>query len=142
MCLFEQDANHDCSGPQLKVGSAVSATEGTGAIGKNCARGLMAIGGYLTSHHFPRCDWSRRVHRRACIHLVRHQQITGEIEPTRPALLPDLPVPLSRAARAHTRLAWTERFARNARDPSAMQVRITLFGVPNPFATSPGLAIA
>jgi hypothetical protein len=43
---------------------------------------------------------------------------------------------------AHTRLAWTERLVRNARAPSAMQVRITLFRVPNPCATSLGLAIA
>lgn len=46
---------------------------------------------------------------------------------------------LSRARRAHSRLSWTERLARNARAEDAGQVTITLFGIPERFATLLGL---
>jgi len=39
-------------------------------------------------------------------------------------------------------LSWAERFARNARVPTASQVTIRLFGVPEGFAISLGLATA
>ncbi len=48
------------------------------------------------------------------------------------------PVPLSRAQRAHSRLDFQERFARNARASTAGRVTIRLFGVPESFATSLG----
>jgi len=41
---------------------------------------------------------------------------------------------LSRAQRAHTRLSWAERLARNARRSGAGQVTIKLFSVPEDFA--------
>ena len=41
---------------------------------------------------------------------------------------------LSRAQRAHTRLSWAERLARNARRSGAGQIRIKLFSVPDDFA--------
>jgi hypothetical protein len=47
---------------------------------------------------------------------------------------------LSRAQRAHTRLSWEARLARNVRNTMAGQVRIKLFGVPVGFATFLGLA--
>ncbi len=49
---------------------------------------------------------------------------------------------LSRAQRAHSRLSWAERLARNARVPTASPVTIRLFGVPEGFAISLGLATA
>ena len=49
---------------------------------------------------------------------------------------------LSRAQRAHSRLSWEERLARNARPPTAGQVTIKLFGIPEAFAASLGLATA
>ncbi len=49
---------------------------------------------------------------------------------------------LSRAQRAHSRLSWAERLARNARGPTASQVTIKLFGVPEDVATSLGLTMA
>lgn len=52
------------------------------------------------------------------------------------------PAPLSRAQRAHARLDWQERFARNAHPPTARLVTIKLFGIPEAFATSLGLATA
>ncbi len=85
-------------------------------------------------------DWSRRSHRRACIQLVRHQCVKVEVEPPPSASLTVKPVPLSRAQRAHYRLSWTERLARNVRDPTDGQITIKLFGVPEVFAAFLGLA--
>jgi hypothetical protein len=48
--------------------------------------------------------------------------------------------PVSRAQRAHYRLDWSERLARNMRVSTANRVTITLFGVPEGFALSLGLA--
>jgi hypothetical protein len=86
------------------------------------------------------CDWSRREHRRACMQLVRHQRIEVSLPPPAAASPRKAEVILSRAQRAHSRLSWAERFARNARVPTANQVTIRLFGVPEGFATSLGLA--
>ena len=49
---------------------------------------------------------------------------------------------LSRAERAHSRLSWTERLARNARPETSGRVTIRLFGVPEHVATSLGLVTA
>jgi hypothetical protein len=85
-------------------------------------------------------DWGRRSHRRTCIQLVRHQWIKVEVEPPTSANLTALTLaPLSRAQRAHYRLSWAERLARNARPPTAGRVTIKLFGVPQVFATWLGL---
>ena len=87
-------------------------------------------------------DWSRRSHHRACIQLVRYQCVKVEVEPPTTALLTGPPAPLSRAQRAHYRLSWEERLARNARVSTAGQVTIRLFGIPEIFAASLGLAMA
>ncbi len=87
-------------------------------------------------------DWSRRQHRRACIQLVRQQCVAVEVGPPTSANIAVTPVPFSRAQRAHYRLAWAERLARNARPKVAGQVTIRLCGVPEDFATSLGLATA
>ncbi len=86
-------------------------------------------------------DWSRCSHRRACIQLVRHQCVKVEVEPPTSASLPVKPAPLSRAQRAHYRLSWAERLARNARLLTAERVTIKLFGVPQAFATWLGLTL-
>lgn len=53
---------------------------------------------------------------------------------------PPLPSPpLSRAERAHARLTWEQRRARNARALTAGRVTIQLFGIPEHLATSLGL---
>ncbi len=49
------------------------------------------------------------------------------------------PAPLSRMQLAHSRLSWTERLARNARERSAPAVALTLFGVPSATAHILGL---
>jgi hypothetical protein len=87
-------------------------------------------------------DWSRRQHRRACMQLLRHQRVDVQLEPPgqpSPATSPPI---LSRAQRAHYRLSWEERSARNACASTADRSTITLFGVPEGFATSLGLSTA
>jgi hypothetical protein len=86
-------------------------------------------------------DWSRRLHRRACIQL-HGLHLEVYCEPARSADPDVSPSPLSRAQRAHYRLDFQERLARNARAPTARRVTIKLFGIPEGFATSLGLATA
>jgi hypothetical protein len=83
-------------------------------------------------------DWSRRRHRRACMHLLQQQQVAVQREREPSACSP--PTLLSRAQRAHYRLDQSERLARNARVSTANQVSIKLFGVPESFALLLGLA--
>ncbi len=85
-------------------------------------------------------DWSRRQHRRACMQLLRHQRMEVRIEQCLSAAPTLPPAPLSRAQRAHYRLTFQERLARNARVSTAGQVTIRLCGVPEAFAASLGLA--
>src|SRR5258708_1649800 len=90
-------------------------------------------------------DWSRKIHRRACMHLLRSQRVelqvqSGENANTAPPPLPS--PPLSCPHRSHTRLTCAQRLARNARLETAGYVTIRLFGVPAGFATSLGLASA
>jgi hypothetical protein len=84
-------------------------------------------------------DWSRRVHRRACIQLLRHQRVEVQVGPPTSVDLAVKPAPLSRAQRAHARLSWQERLVRNARVSPSRQVAVRLFGVPEGFASSLGL---
>ncbi|WP_236600843.1 hypothetical protein [Ktedonobacter sp. SOSP1-85] len=87
-------------------------------------------------------DWSRRQHRRACMQLVRHQRVDVHLEP--PSQL-DSATPasvLSRAQRAHSRLSWQARLACNASASTTARSTITLFGVPEGFATWLGLSAA
>ncbi len=87
-------------------------------------------------------DWSRRQHRRACMQLLARQRLEMQVEQALPPAPESRGVILSRSQRAHYRLCWHERLARNARAPTAGQLRIKLFGVPQGFATSLGLATA
>jgi hypothetical protein len=84
-------------------------------------------------------DWSRREHRRACLQLVRHQRIEVSLPPPAAVSPRTAEVILSRAQRAHSRLSWATRLARNGRPPAAGQITIKLFGVPEGFAESIGL---
>ncbi len=84
-------------------------------------------------------DWSRREHRRACMQLVRHQRVDIQEGPPSQNKPDPPPSTLSRAQRAHYRLSWHERLARNARAPTACLPTITLFGVPDAFAAFLGL---
>lgn len=84
-------------------------------------------------------DWSRRQHRRAAMQLLRRQQVEVQLEPGLQPSLATKPL-FSRAQRAHYRLSWAERLARNARARAAGRVTIRLFGVPEGFATTLSLA--
>jgi hypothetical protein len=86
-------------------------------------------------------DWSRREHRRACRQLVRHQRVEVSLSSPATASPCTADVILSRAQRAHSRLSWTARLARNVRSEASGQVTIKLFGVPAGFATALGLAM-
>jgi len=84
-------------------------------------------------------DWSRRQHRRACMQLLRRQRV--DVTLPQALQLPPAPSPplLSRAQRAHYRLSWQERLARNARAPTAGRITIQLCGVPDAFSAFLGL---
>jgi hypothetical protein len=86
-------------------------------------------------------DWSRRRQRRAGLRLLRDQRVEVQVGVGRVLQpLAEAPPLLSRTERAHWRLSWAERLARNARARAADPVTIRLFGVPAAFATSLGLA--
>jgi hypothetical protein len=87
-------------------------------------------------------DWSRRTQRRACLELVRGQRVEVQMEAGRAPRPPAKAPPLSRPARAHWRLSWAQRLARNARARAVGPVTIHLFGVPDTFAHFLGLATA
>ena len=87
-------------------------------------------------------DWSRWRHRRACKQLLRSQRVEVLADQSLSAISDLVPAPLSRAQRAHYRLDALERLLRNARAPTASQVTIRLFGVPEGFAAWLGLATA
>jgi hypothetical protein len=48
---------------------------------------------------------------------------------------------LTRRQRAHWRLSWTERLARNACSKQEPSIELHLFGIPTTVATSLGLAV-
>jgi len=87
-------------------------------------------------------DWSRRQHRRACLGLLRHQRVEVTLPQTMSAEPHNSEGILSRAQRAHYRLSWEERLARNARASTTDRPTIKLFGVPESFATFLGLPTA
>jgi hypothetical protein len=84
-------------------------------------------------------DWSRREHRRAWMQFVRHQRIEVSLSPPAVASPDRADVILSRAQRAHSRLSWAARLARNGRAFASGQVTIKLFGIPEDCAESIGL---
>jgi len=85
-------------------------------------------------------DWSRREHRRACMQLLRHQRVEIQIGPPSQDRPDPQPSVLSRAQRAHFRLSWQERLARNARAPTEGLLGIALYGVPDAFAAFLGVS--
>lgn len=84
-------------------------------------------------------DWSRRRHRRACRDLLRQQRLEVRVEEARSPGLTFAKLIFSRAQRAHARLSWEDRLERNERTSTSGRVHLTLFGVPESFATWLGL---
>jgi hypothetical protein len=85
-------------------------------------------------------DWSRRRYRRACIQLLRSQRVDVQQSHDTEVCTAPSPPAFSRAQRAHYRLSFAERFARNDWGSSASRPMITLFGVPETFSVFLGLA--
>lgn len=83
-------------------------------------------------------DWHRRRQRRACSRLHR-QCLEIQMEPALPRTAVSSPPTISRAQRAHYRLSWDERLARNARIDQAERISLTLFGIPDRVAAFLGL---
>jgi hypothetical protein len=81
-------------------------------------------------------DWERRFHRRELVKLLRHQRVDVRLAETSLQAQPPLARHLSRAERAHYRLSWKERLARNVRTDASPSIALMLFGLPKPFAES------
>jgi len=84
-------------------------------------------------------DWQRRSHRRELVKLLRNQRVDVRSDEVSRSAHPPPPRPLSRAQRAHWRLSWAERLARNAAASASPSVSITLLGIPDAFAEAIGL---
>ncbi len=88
-------------------------------------------------------DWPRCQFRRRWIRLLR----TQTVELTFCALAPETNLFFSsdevqtRAQRAHYRLSWQQRMARNTRLASAPQLEITISGLPASFALYVGIGL-
>jgi hypothetical protein len=85
-------------------------------------------------------DWSRCQPRHAWIRWQRSHLVTVEAAPVSPPS--STPSPFSRAQRAHWRMTWPQRLARNARPPTAPPVKIVVYGLSSLFAQTLGLRIA
>lgn len=85
-------------------------------------------------------DWPRCLHRREVVKRLSHQRVEiRTVEPSPPSPPPAVQ-PLTRAQRAHYRLCWRERLARNARSRASPSVCIRPFGIPTAFAQAIGLS--
>jgi hypothetical protein len=71
--------------------------------------------------------------------LRTHQRVEVSLPSPATASPRTADVILSRAQRAHSRLSWAARLARNVRSEAAGQVTIKLFGIPEAVAESIGL---
>jgi hypothetical protein len=80
-------------------------------------------------------DWPRCQIRRAWVQLLRTQTVLISLRATETLVhtKPHSPPLETRAERAHWRLSWDERLARNARLPTAPSVEIVLHGLPASF---------
>src|SRR5713226_2085535 len=85
-------------------------------------------------------DWSRTQPRRAWIRWQRSHLVTVQAPLSSPP--PSTPSVFSRAQRAHWRMTWQQRLARNKRPPSAPPVCIIVYGLSTAFAQALGLRVA
>jgi hypothetical protein len=84
-------------------------------------------------------DWPRCGIRRAWLKVVRSETVSLENPASpNPSLVPRTSEILTRAQRAHWRLPWEQRLARNARQSSAPRLVVTLYGLPATFARAFG----
>lgn len=74
--------------------------------------------------------------------LLHHQRVDVSLPQALPPEKVVQPALLSRAQRAHARLSWAERLARNTRASHEALPSITVFGIPGHFAAFLGLRVA
>ncbi len=88
-------------------------------------------------------DWPRCQLRRRWITLMRSQTVslTRPAAPTTNHTMATQPPILTRAQRAHWRLSWDQRWARNARPATAPPLTLTIHGLPATFATVYGCGL-
>jgi hypothetical protein len=81
-------------------------------------------------------DWERCHLRRHWFHLLRTQTVLLTFGSVQHLAAEDVPLPavLTRAQRAHWRLSWEQRLARNARLPTTPSLEVTIHGLPVSFA--------
>jgi len=84
-------------------------------------------------------DWPRCSHRREVVKLLANQRVDVRVAGTSPPAQPPSARPFTRTQRAHYRLSWTQRLARNATPQASPSLSITLFGIPDAFAQAIGL---
>ena len=88
-------------------------------------------------------DWPRCQIRRSWLKVVRSETVVVAMgAPPQPVLMAETTEHLiTRAERAHWRLSWQERLARNARPSTAPSLTLTLHGLPTTFAHTYGFAL-
>jgi len=88
-------------------------------------------------------DWQRCSIRRRWVQLLRSQTVMLPSTPLQREMKHESKPPerQTRTQRAHWRLSWNERLARNARPSNAPPLAITLHGLPASFANVFGLAL-
>lgn len=87
-------------------------------------------------------DWSRTSNRRAWLDLLRSQTVTVTSFPKQPPPETFPSAPITRRQRAHWRLSWSQRLARNAAPANQAQARIHLYGIPSTISSVLNLAVA
>jgi hypothetical protein len=88
-------------------------------------------------------DWPRSSIRRHWVQWLRSQVVLFSSETLQPEEKQVAPSPErhTRTQRAHWRLSWNERFARNARCSTAPLLKVTLHGLPATFARTFGFGL-
>jgi hypothetical protein len=88
-------------------------------------------------------DWERCQIRRRWFHVLRTQTVLLAFGPVQHVAGEGIqPQDVqTRAQRAHWRLSWSERLARNARPPTAPPLEVTIHGLPVLFAQSFGFDV-
>ena len=87
-------------------------------------------------------DWSRTQNRRAWFDLLRAQTVTVTSYPKQAPSETFPSAPITRRQRAHWRLSWSQRLARNAAPANQAQAHIYLYGIPSTISSVLNLAVA
>jgi hypothetical protein len=83
-------------------------------------------------------DWPRCGLRRAWLKVIRSETLRLTSGPRAAPVAREPTVVFTRPQRAHWRLSWAQRLARNARPPGASPLIVTLHGLPATFAQAFG----